>query len=136
MPTVHCGGSHAPAAQASVPLASLPVASVALAAVALAGSALAGCGGAPSDASRSDHAPLVMTAADLHVVGRSDSLAVVEDVAVLDDGTVWVQNSVEPVFVAFDEGGALVAAHGRLGGGPDELGGPASARAGPGVVAR
>ncbi|MFO7955905.1 MAG: hypothetical protein R6X33_02265 [Candidatus Brocadiia bacterium] len=44
----------------------------------------------------------------------SDSLAVVEDLAVLDDGTVWVQNSVEPLFV--DPG-------------------PASPRSGPGVVA-
>lgn len=86
---------------------------------------MGGCGGAGP---LSDDAPLVLTAADLHVVGTSDSLAVAEDVAVLEDGTVWVQNSVEPLFLAFDGGGAgagPVAVHGRLGGGPRELGAPA-----------
>ena len=83
--------------------------------------AAAGCGpGSPSD----DDDATVLTAADLHLLGTSDSLAVVRDLAVLDDGTVWVQNSVEPLFLAFRDG-ALADAHGRQGGGPEEWGAPA-----------
>jgi hypothetical protein len=83
--------------------------------------ALAACdAGAPVD----DGAPLVLSASDLHLLGTSDSLAAVEDMAVLDDGTVWVQNSLEPLFLAFDASG-LVTAHGRSGGGPEEFGAPA-----------
>lgn len=82
---------------------------------------LAGCGTGSPD----DEAAIVLTAADVQVLGTSDSLAVVEDLAVLDDGTVWVQNSVAPLFLAFDEERGLVAAHGRHGGGPGELGAPA-----------
>lgn len=84
--------------------------------------ALAACG-APGPAD--EDAPLVLTDADVHVLGTSDSIAVVEDLAVLDDGTVWIQNSVEPLFLGFDAAGDLLAAHGRRGGGPEELGAPA-----------
>ena len=91
--------------------------------VVLALAALAGCGSAePSN--DDDDAPLILTADDVHLLGTSDSLAVVQDLAVLDAGAVWVQNSVEPLFLAFDEGGGLVAAHGERGGGPEEWGAP------------
>ncbi len=96
-------------------------------AIPLAFLALAGCDAGPA---ADDEAPTIVTATDVHVLGTSDSLAVVEDLAVLDDGTVWVQNSVEPLFLAFDAGHGLVAAHGRHGGGPEELGAPAGFVAG------
>ena len=80
------------------------------------------CTGAPA---ADDSAPIVLTASDVRVVGTSDSMAIVEDLTVLDDGTVWVQNSVEPLFLAFDEGRGFTTAHGRRGGGPEELGAPA-----------
>lgn len=93
----------------------------------LALAALAACGaGTTSD----DDAPIILPATELHVLGTSDSLAVVEDLAVLADGTVWVQNSVDPLFLAFGADRGFVAAHGRLGGGPEELGAPAGFVAG------
>ena len=92
--------------------------------VALAVPACGGSGG--TDASTGD----VLRASDLHVVGRSDSIAVVEDLAVLGDGSVWIQNSLEPLFLAFGESGGPTAAHGRLGGGPEEFDGPAGFVAG------
>jgi hypothetical protein len=93
----------------------------------LAGLALTACGGTgPADESSGE----VLTASDLHLVGTSDSIAVVEDLAVLDEGSVWIQNSVEPLFLAFDGSGGTTAAHGRLGGGPGEFDAPAGFVAG------
>ncbi|HSM06542.1 MAG TPA: hypothetical protein VK858_18105 [Longimicrobiales bacterium] len=66
-----------------------------------------------------------LATSELHVVGTSDLLAIVEDLTVLEDGTVWVQNSVEPLFLAFDGSGGPTAEHGRRGGGPEEFGAPA-----------
>ncbi len=77
---------------------------------------LAACGG---DAA--DMAPRVLDAADVRVLGGSDSVAVVRDLAVLPDGRVWVQNSVEPLFVGFDAAGRVTATRGRRGGGPEEF---------------
>jgi hypothetical protein len=59
-------------------------------------------------------------------LGSSDLIALVEDLSPLPDGGVWVQNSAEPLFVRFDAAGAVVDAYGRIGGGPDEFGGPAA----------
>jgi hypothetical protein len=67
--------------------------------------------------------PIVLASADLHVLGTSESIATVEDLEVLDDGTVWVLNSVEPYFVAFGADGE-VRVHGRSGGGPQEFDAP------------
>lgn len=82
--------------------------------------ALAACSAEPEG----DAGPVVLRASDLHVLGTSDSIAIVQDLAVLPNGTVWVQNSVEPFFVGFGPQGDVLAAHGRAGGGPNELGSP------------
>jgi hypothetical protein len=63
-------------------------------------------------------------ATSLHVVPTAESIAVVEDLAVLPNGTVWVLNSVDPLFVGFGPQGNILAAHGHPGGGPEEFGAP------------
>jgi hypothetical protein len=68
--------------------------------------------------------PVVLQTADTHVVGTSESIALVEDIDVLHDGRVLVLNSVDPLFVLFDPNGGPVAMHGRTGGGPEEFGAP------------
>lgn len=89
-------------------------------AAALAGAlVLAGCDGASVD--RDADSPLELSAADIVVLGRSESLAVVQDLEVLGNGSVWVFNSVEPYFVGFGPDGESLGAHGRAGGGPAEF---------------
>lgn len=88
-------------------------------AVALAG---AGCG---AGSGLDDDGSMVLDAGDVQLLGTSDSLAVVRDLEVLENGEVWVLNSVEPLFLGFDEEGELLAGHGRRGGGPEEFGRPA-----------
>lgn len=80
--------------------------------------ALSGCDRVPQSSENSD---VTVLATDLHVVATAESIAVVEDLAVLPDGTVWVLNSVEPFFVGFAPQGSILAAHGRAGGGPEEF---------------
>ncbi len=65
---------------------------------------------------------LVFTGADVHVWATSDRLATVRDLEVLADGSVWVLNSDEPLFLGFDPMGSLLAVHGTRGGGPEEFG--------------
>lgn len=65
------------------------------------------------------------TAVDVHLLGTSESIAVVNEIEVLPDGTVWVLNSVEPFFVGFTSDGAVSAEYGAQGGGPEEFGYPA-----------
>ena len=87
-------------------------------AAALSATALfAGCGGAPAD---DPDAPLELSASEIEVLGTSESLAVVQDLEVLPDGSVWVFNSVEPYFIGFGRDGESLGAHGRAGGGPEE----------------
>jgi len=69
-------------------------------------------------------AQIVLQASDVHVLATSDSIATVEDLEVLRDGTVWLLNSAEPFFVGFDRDGNVIQAHGRLGGGPEEFSAP------------
>ena len=88
----------------------------------LASLALVACEGTPGGAS--SDGPIVVAAANLHVLSMPDSVAVVEDLAALTDGTVWVSNSVEPLFVGIGPEGEVLGAHGRVGGGPDEFGAP------------
>ena len=57
----------------------------------------------------------------IEVLGSSDSLAVVRDLEVASDGSVWVLNSVEPYFIGFGPDGESLGAHGRAGRGPDEF---------------
>ena len=87
----------------------------------------AGCGGAPAD---DPGAPLELSASDIEVLGASESLAVVQDLEVLPDGSVWVFNSVEPYFIGFGRDGELLGAHGRAGGGPEEFPMPSAFLAG------
>lgn len=83
----------------------------------------AGCGDTVDEAA-STAGPSRVTAGDLHVLPPAESLAVVEDLAVLPNGTLWVLNSVEPFFLQFSEQGDVLDAHGRIGGGPAEFGAP------------
>ena len=88
---------------------------------------LAGCGGAPAD---DPGAPLELSASEIEVLGASESLAVVQDLEVLPDGSVWVFNSVEPYFIGFGGDGESLGAHGRAGGGPEEFPMPSAFLAG------
>ncbi len=88
---------------------------------------LAGCGGAPAD---DPGTPLELSPADVEVLGTSESLAVVQDLEVLPDGSVWVFNSVEPYFIGFGPDGESLGAHGRAGGGPEEFPMPSAFLAG------
>lgn len=88
---------------------------------------LAGCDGAPGN---DPDAPLELSPADIEILGTSESLAVVQDLEVLPDGSVWVFNSVEPYFIGFGPDGASLGAHGRAGGGPEEFPMPSAFLAG------
>ena len=65
--------------------------------------------------------PVSLSESDIEVLATSDSLAVVQDLEVLADGTVWVLNSQPPYLVGFAPDGESLGAHGRSGGGPDEF---------------
>lgn len=84
---------------------------------------LAACSGdsTPADGS----GPIVFASDDVHLMGSSESIGEVRDLAVDSDGSVWVLNSTEPFFVEFDPAGAVVEAYGRQGGGPEEFPMPA-----------
>ncbi len=91
--------------------------------VALAASALAACRPAAPGESGS-HVEVVVSASDVRTFGQTASLAVVRDLVVLGDQSVWVLNSVEPLFVGFDPDGNVIREHGAFGGGPTEFGAP------------
>ena len=86
---------------------------------------LAACDGAPANVASGVGSPTVLQASEVHVIGTSESIAVVEDLTVLSDGTVWVLNSVEPFFVGFGPDGDVLQVHGSQGGGPEEFRAPA-----------
>lgn len=75
-------------------------------------------------------APLQLSESDIEMLGTSESLAVVQDLEVLPDGSVWVFNSVEPYFIGFARDGEALGAHGRAGGGPEEFPMPSAFLAG------
>lgn len=84
--------------------------------------ACAACDAVPGGSRAGDHdPPRTFEATDVQVLGTSESLAFVLDLDVLDDGSVWVLNSIEPFFVGFGADGALLAEHGTEGGGPEEV---------------
>ncbi|WP_420632523.1 hypothetical protein [Candidatus Palauibacter sp.] len=91
----------------------------------LSGAALLACGdgayvgGEPG-------APVELEASTIEVLGSSDVLAVVRDMEVLSDGSVWVLNSSAPYFVGFGPDGESLGAHGRSGRGPDEFAMPSA----------
>lgn len=86
----------------------------------------------------SDGAPAVgepgglieLSESDVEVLGTSDSLALVQDLEVLEDGSVWVLNSQPPYFAGFGPDGESLSAHGQKGEGPDEFRMPAGFVAG------
>jgi hypothetical protein len=69
--------------------------------------------------------PVNIEPTDVHVVGTSDVLAVVQDLEVLPDGRIWVLNSLPPFFIGFRPDGELIGTHGQAGGGPEEFRMPA-----------
>ena len=75
-------------------------------------------------------APVELEASTIEVLGSADVLAVVRDLEVLSDGSVWVLNSSAPYFVGFGPEGESLGAHGRAGRGPDEFAMPAAFVAG------
>ena len=80
---------------------------------------LAACEGEPDGAG--PDTPVELDASAIEVLGATDSLAVVRDLEVLDDGSVWVLNEREPYFIGFGADGGLLGAHGRAGGGPGDF---------------
>ena len=82
---------------------------------------VAGCEGAGSEPG----GPIELTESGIEVLAGSDSLAVVRDLEVASDGSVWVLNSVEPFFVGFGPDGEPLGAYGRRGRGPYEFPMPA-----------
>ncbi len=86
---------------------------------------LASCDAGPQNVVEGVEAPIVLLPSDVQILGSTDVIATVQDLDVLPDGTVWVLNTVEPLFVAFDPRGNVVATHGNLGGGPKEFQAPA-----------
>lgn len=96
------------------------------AAALLSGTAFVACAdGGDTDGADADGDPsspaVELSASAIEVLGTSDSLAVVRDLEVLADGSVWVLNSQEPYFVGFGADGESLGAHGSPGGGPDEF---------------
>ncbi len=89
---------------------------------------VAGCDGA--DAGSTPGAPIELDESTIDVLGGSDSLAVVRDLEVASDGSVWVLNSAEPFFVGFGPDGELLGSYGRSGRGPREFPMPAGLLAG------
>jgi len=109
--------------------------------VILAGTVLAACedtrfadaGGGADAADAAPHAAddIVVPADAVHVLGTSESLALVLDMVRLDDGTIWLLNQTEPYFFAFDAQGEIRRSWGRRGGGPAEFRSPAALVVGP-----
>lgn len=95
-----------------------------VAAAALIVAALPACDRGAGSSWETGEGPVVVQDSEVHVLGTSEALAVVEDLEVLADGTVWLQNSVEPFFISFDPEGGVAAMHGQRGGGPEEFAAP------------
>ena len=55
------------------------------------------------------------------VVARNDQLTDIRDVIPMPDGTVWVLNTTEPLFMHFAADGSVLRATGRPGAGPEEF---------------
>jgi len=80
---------------------------------------LAACEGDPDGVDAG--IPIDLSASPIEILGTSDSLSVVRDLEVVDDGSIWVLNEREPYFIGFGPGGGLLGAHGRAGGGPGDF---------------
>lgn len=84
---------------------------------------LAGCDG--GDTGSGPGSPIDLSESAIEVLGGSDSLAVVRDLELASDGSVWVLNSAEPFFVGFGPDGESLGVHGRSGRGPRDFPMPA-----------
>lgn len=82
---------------------------------------LLGCQSDSEEIAGEDPGALSIPSESVRIVGTSESLAIVLDLEVLPDGTVWALNSLAPFFVAFDSTGAVIEAHGTEGGGPEQF---------------
>ena len=82
---------------------------------------LLACDPSPPGAPEGSAAALQIASESVQILGTSESLAIVQDLEVLPDGTVWVLNSLAPFFLAFDSAGGMIRAHGSEGGGPEEF---------------
>lgn len=81
----------------------------------------AGCERPPETRSDAPEPKTEFQESDVRVLGTSEAIAVVQDLEVLSDGSVWVLNSVEPFFVGFGPDGEMIRAYGKEGGGPEEF---------------
>jgi hypothetical protein len=72
-----------------------------------------------------DLADAGVTAADeVVLIGTSETIGHIVDVAEGDDGTVWILNDTEPWFLAMSPDGEVSRSWGRRGGGPNEFRNP------------
>ena len=74
---------------------------------------------------------VVISAADVQVVGAPGALARIVDMEAAGDGRIWVLNSVEPFFVVLGTDGQVHRSFGRRGGGPAEFEDPIELVRGP-----
>ncbi|MGI9626503.1 MAG: hypothetical protein ACR2QM_06685 [Longimicrobiales bacterium] len=88
--------------------------------------AAAACQSGVDSVSTNPGDPLVVQPADVNILGTSESIALVRDLDVRPNGSVWVLNSVEPLFVGFAPDGSIIGEHGSLGGGPEEFPAPSA----------
>ena len=75
-------------------------------------------------------APIELGETAIEILGSSDSLVVARDLEIADDGSVWVLNSAEPLFVGFGPDGEPLGSHGQSGRGPRDFPMPAGFVAG------
>jgi len=80
---------------------------------------VSGCG--PSNGPDAWPEVVHISADAVRTVSAPDELVVVRDMAPLNDGGVWILNTVEPFFMMFDGAGAVVIVAGTQGPGPTEF---------------
>lgn len=85
----------------------------------LAGLLLACSPGEPS--TESPPPGVAIPASEVRVLGTTDAIAGITDVAPAGDAAVWILNEAEPFFVAMTMDGEVTDTWGRQGGGPAEL---------------
>ncbi len=76
------------------------------------------------DESEAGPGPLRIPSTAISVVGTSDQLALIEDIQLADDDTIWALNSTEPFLVNLSLEGEVLRVIGRAGGGPGEFSWP------------
>ena len=84
---------------------------------------LTGCSGA--DVGNVTGPPIELSESAIEILGGSDFLAQVRDLEITSDGSVWVLNSAEPLFVGFGPDGESLGAYGQSGRGPRDFPMPA-----------